>query len=460
MKRRNPFKVIGKIAIALFLFLLLSAFKQPEKIALDFKNNDRVAFIGNSITAGGLYHLYIQSYYQTRFPERKIEFYNCGISGDVASGVIARLEYDILPHKPTVAIIKLGMNDAGTSFYEKKYTSEELLSEQNRILNKYKTEMREIIQKLKVSSNPRIFIIKPTPYDQTVKLNKSAAVGKNQTLQKIGIAVEELSKEVGATVVDFYNPLNELNMNGQKSDSSFTIIGKDRVHPGPVGHLLMAYLFLKRQQVPEIVSKVEVNVNGKNNVTNAILSNFKKGKKEVSFELKENSLPFPIAKEAESALKSMPVNDFNRELLNFKGIEYGNYKLSIDDIEIGTYTSQELQTGINLALSSKTPQYIQSQAVLKLLTSAASKRTKLRDMLMAKIMMEKDKIDINDSIQLKTYTLDKKKQNPYYEMVINAYVQNKDKVTEIEAEIENDLTESRKLSFPQKHRFELIEILN
>ena len=352
------------------------------------------------------------------------------------------------------------MNDAGTSFYEKKYTSEELLSEQNRILDKYKTEMREIIQKLKVSSNPRIFIIKPTPYDQNAKLSKSAAVGKNQTLQKIGVSVDELAKEVGATVVDFYNPLNELNLNGQKSDSAFTIIGKDRVHPGPVGHLLMAYLFLKTQQVPEIVSKVEINANGKINVTNAILSNFKKEKHDVSFELKENSLPFPIAKEAESALKYMSVNNLNNELLNLKGFESGTYKLMIDDIEIGTYTSQELITGINLALNSKTPQYKQAQAVLKLLTSAASKRTKLRDMLMAKIMMDKAKIDINDSIQLKTYTLDKKKQNPYYEMVINAYIQNKDKVTDIEAEIENDLTESRKLSFPQKHRFELIEILN
>ena len=284
-------KATGIIMILLLIQFSLFAVKSTDSKNLIFKDGDRVAFIGNSITHGGLYHLYIQSYYQTRFPERNIEFYNCGVGGDITTNVLDRMDYDILSHNPTVAVIKLGMNDAGSSFYEKKHTAEELLIEQNRIVAKYTKEMREIIRRLKDSCTPRIFIIKPTPYDPNCKsANRLVLTGKNETIQKLTVAVDELANESGATLVDFYNPLNELNIKLQLVDSNFTAIGKDRVHPGPMGHLLMAYLFLKIQQVPEIISKIEIVVNPKikSKTFNATVTNLKKGKNQISFELIEN----------------------------------------------------------------------------------------------------------------------------------------------------------------------------
>ena len=443
---------------ALVILLPLFSFKNTDSNDLIFKDRDRVAFIGNSITHGGLWHLYIQTYYQTRFPERNIEFYNCGVGGDVTSSVLDRLDYDILPHNPTVAVIKLGMNDAGSSFYAKKHTAEELLIEQNRIVVKYTKEMREIIQGLKDSCNPRIFLIKPTPYDPNCKsANRLVLTGKNETIQKLTMAVEVLAKESDATVVDFYNPLNELNIKQQLVDSAFTAIGKDRVHPGSMGHLMMAYLFLKTQQVPEIISKVEIDITRKikSKSLNGTIINLKKEENQISFELIENAIPFSINQDAAAALKYMPINELNKEMLLLKGMDTGMYNLKIEAEEVGTFTSEELMTGINLASNLKTPQYKQSQAVSVKLKNAFDKRVKIRDLLYAKIMFINANIDINEGDKFKTFVEAKRKENAYFGRALDIYSQNYNKVDSIETAINNDLIEARELSKPLKRFYVL-----
>mgnify|MGYP006924825944 CR=1 FL=1 len=65
-------------------------------------------------------------------------------------------------------------------------------------------------------------------------------------------------------------------------------------------------------------------------------------------------------------LKVVPfMEEMNRETLKVTGLK-GNYKLLIDNEEIGTWSGDELAKGINLAAESKTPQYQQALAVMHL----------------------------------------------------------------------------------------------
>lgn len=48
------------------------------------------------------------------------------------------------------------------------------------------------------------------------------------------------------------------------------------------------------------------------------------------------------------------MEEMNRETLKVTGLK-GNYKLLIDDEEIGTWSGDELAKGINLAAESKLP---------------------------------------------------------------------------------------------------------
>ncbi len=78
-----------------------------------FNDGDTVVLIGDSITHGGTFHTFLQLFTATQFPNKTINYYNCGVSGDNAIGTIDRLEKDILTHNPSHAIIMLGMNDIG-----------------------------------------------------------------------------------------------------------------------------------------------------------------------------------------------------------------------------------------------------------------------------------------------------------------------------------------------------------
>ncbi len=108
--------------IAILIFSSAICFAQ-NKNDLFFGKGARICFVGNSITHNGEFYHNILLYHVTRFPEQPVSFYNCGISGDVTSGVLNRIEDDILVHQPTHAVVMLGMNDVDRSLYRSKPTT-------------------------------------------------------------------------------------------------------------------------------------------------------------------------------------------------------------------------------------------------------------------------------------------------------------------------------------------------
>src|SRR5690606_19471858 len=95
-----------------FLLFLPAPFVRAQQIA-PFADNDRVVFLGNSITDGGHYHSFIWLYYLTRFPEMNLTVQNAGIGGDRVVEMVKRLDGDVFSKRPTVLITTFGMNDSG-----------------------------------------------------------------------------------------------------------------------------------------------------------------------------------------------------------------------------------------------------------------------------------------------------------------------------------------------------------
>ena len=67
-----------KIILLALLSVLIMRTAQAQELK-PFKDGDRVAFLGNSITEAGFYESYIWLYYMTRFPDMKIRIMNGGI---------------------------------------------------------------------------------------------------------------------------------------------------------------------------------------------------------------------------------------------------------------------------------------------------------------------------------------------------------------------------------------------
>lgn len=352
-----------------------------------FQQNDRVIFVGNSITEAGAYVSYIYLYYMTRFPDKKIIIMNGGIGGDKASDIYRRLDYDILAKKPDVLILTFGMNDTGYfefGWADADKTAKERIEASRRSYQQIEQRLLQLprIQKVLMSS---------PPYDETAKIGGNVFKGKHNAMLEIVKFQEAAAKKNNWPFTDLFRPMTALNARLQQNDSAFTLIGSDRVHPGNGGHLVMASLFLKDQGLSgKPVADVRINA-GTGKLTEGVnckISDLAASAGKVSFSYLAASLPFPIDTVARAwgsdqkqadALKWIPfTEDFNREMLQVAGLQAGEYTLKIDGQTMGKWSASAFAEGINLATLQETPQYKQATSIMQLNLRRAEVEARLR----------------------------------------------------------------------------------
>jgi lysophospholipase L1-like esterase len=363
-----------------------AAFAQSATIE-PFKKGDRICFMGNSITEAGYYESYIWLYYMLHFPSRPIRIYNIGIGGDRAFNMVGRFEDDIIPHKPTVVCLTFGMNDSG--YYE-------WLNPKSDSIGKAKIAESEhyftiLEDKLKAMPNVRKIMIGTSPYDETMKNPKNYFPKKSQAMEQIVAYQHQAAINHHWDFVDFFHPMTEINIREQAKDSTFTLTGNDRIHPGNAGHMVMAYLFLKDQGLGnKPVADVEIDAPGSTlrKAENCKVSGLAATASAVQFNYLANSLPFPVdtisrlwdnPRPQSGAVKVIPFyQEFNKEILTVKGLGEGTYELKIDSVVIGKWTSTQLAAGINLAAEPSTPEYEQAMSVLWLNEERMQLESKVR----------------------------------------------------------------------------------
>ena len=113
----------------------------PQKITSmqPFANGERVCFVGDSITQANHYIDYIIDYYNNNLKDRKVEFFNCGVSGGKAVFQNKLIYNDTLLYNPTTVVIMLGINDSRLNVYNPQAASDQAFI--NRTVASYKSEM-------------------------------------------------------------------------------------------------------------------------------------------------------------------------------------------------------------------------------------------------------------------------------------------------------------------------------
>lgn len=111
--------------------------KITEKFAAKAANNASapavtLAFLGDSVTQGcfellpradtgfenchdrqRVYHTYLQQILSVLYPNVPVNIINAGVAGKDAAHGLARLERDVLSHKPDLTVVCFGLNDCG-----------------------------------------------------------------------------------------------------------------------------------------------------------------------------------------------------------------------------------------------------------------------------------------------------------------------------------------------------------
>ncbi|MBP8802254.1 MAG: SGNH/GDSL hydrolase family protein [Kiritimatiellae bacterium] len=427
-----------------------------------FKDGETVCFFGDSITHGGRFHSYIYDYYLTRFPDRTVRFVNAGVSGDSAGGAQGRLADDVAANKPAAVVVMFGMNDVGRGNYVAE-PNEQQRAAQRQALERYRANMERLTARLRAEAGePRLLFVTPSPFDQTgVNDRNNNQPGCNDGLARCAEIVRELAAQNKGTVIDFHAPMTALNLERQRSDPSFTIIGPDRVHPGAPGHLMMAWLFLKAQGAPALVARVEIDAAAGRVVAseNATVTGLEKRDGGWSFTVLEQALPFPIDPAARPLLAWVPIErELNQEVLTVRGLAPGRYELRIDGAAVDQFDAEALAKGVNLASNDATPQVRQARAVAQLNEARRSTETVLRNHAAVRWFLRHRKVDPDDLAAVRVYAETKMGKTGYYESKVPEYLKAWERRGEVIEKVADLDRQARAACKPVPHLFAVIPV--
>lgn len=327
---------------------------------IDLKDGDTWVFLGDSITHQCLYTQYVEDYFYTRYPKKKINFHNAGVGGDRAADALRRFDEDVAAYKPKYVTILLGMNDGSYRDFDKA------------VFDTYQKDMTTVLEQIAgigAASVP----MTPTMFDTRAKrisgkTQEPRDTYYNGVLSLFGTWLREQTETRGLGFVDMWSPLNNLTLQQRKKEPNFTLI-KDGVHPDAPGQVVMAAAVINDMVARSMVSKVEIDVAAqpKSKVANGKVTELAKTDNGVSFTLEANSLPWVLPSEASLGAKLTKIgHKFSNEKLIVRALATGSYELKIDGKPVGTYTDAQLSTGIELQENDKTPQYQQALQVAML----------------------------------------------------------------------------------------------
>ena len=423
-----------------------------------FRDGDRVAFVGDSITHMGYYVRIVSDYYVTRFPESDIRIFQIGLGGSRAVHCIDWHKRLVLPTKPNVVVTMFGMNDVGRSDYGIHATPEQTAA-QRKSLEDYAANMRELTRLLDAElGNPRCYFVTPTPYFDAAE-KKSPQVpnlGVNAGLGAAAGIVRDEWREHGGTLVDFNAAYNAFFRSWQGPDDR-QITGWDRVHPQEGGHLLMAYWFLKAQNADRVVSDIRIQEDHVACAINADVTDLMATNGCVAFTVLEKALPMPFRPgDSAKVQKMLPLaEELNQEVLTFYPPHEGEWLLKIDGRDIVQASGKDWIKGINLAFNEKTPQFEQAQRV-------AAANLEFRDFV-RNVQSTWDGQEKFFRRELKERADDPKARREFFDALppgkqkFAAFVlENWDRKAEVNQRAIDGGVEIRRLAKPSPHRYELV----
>lgn len=346
---------------------VLSAIICLTASAEEFRDGDRVVFVGDSITHMGQYAQVVADYYLTRYSDREICFFKVGKGGNGIGHCLGWYASDVASMRPTVVSVMFGMNDINRVLYSDSPTDEELRRQVDARAG-FATNLRKLDELIDVTSErPRRYYLTPPPYfDMADKAtNIEQHVGANAALGACAAQVRAACAAHGGTLVDINATFNAYMRRWSGPDDRF-ITGWDRVHPQEGGHLLMAMTFLLAQNVRAIVSDVRLQAGRVICADNAMVSDVvSRQDGGVSFTLLEKALPMPVLKQGtEKMMGDLLIADaVNQEVVSFSSLASGEWTLAIDGMDVVTADAKAWLAGINLAFNEKTPQFAQAQRV-------------------------------------------------------------------------------------------------
>ena len=311
---------------------------------LILREGDRLAICGDSITEQKMYSRIIETYLTVCVPDLRVSVRQFGWSGERAPGFLSRMTNDVLRFRPTIATTCYGMND----HRYQPFTAE--------IGDVYSQSSRAIIQAFK-SHGVRVVQGSAGTVGKMPSWVKSAqgdVLDLNLGLLELRNIDVQLAREENVYFADVFLPMLIQGYAAQQTyGSNYMITGKDGVHPGWAGQVVMAYSFLNAFGLDGNLGQITIDL--KNQSASATGGHEIKEMLDGQITLSSRQYPFCATgalgddSSMRSGMEWVPFMDaLNRLILKIENPSSANYRVYWGEFE-KVYSSESLSQGVNLA---------------------------------------------------------------------------------------------------------------
>jgi len=323
--------------------------KAPPVDGLMLKPGDRLAICGDSITEQKMYSRIMETYLTVCVPQLHVTVRQFGWSGEKAPGFLARMENDTLRFEPTIATTCYAMNDHNYQPYQEEF-GRIYRDASQAIIRLFKEHHARVIQGSAgtVGKMPA-----------WVKRAKGTIDDLNLSLLEFRNIDVRLAQQEQVGFADVFVPMLIEGFEAKRRyGDDYMISGKDGVHPGWAGHLVMAYAFLKAMGLDGDIATITVDMQSGQATASAghrILS-----AKPNTVQVESRRYPFcatgPLDDDGSirSGMTLVPFNEeLNRFMLVVKNAPGARCRVTWGETA-KTYSAAQLAAGVNLAADFET----------------------------------------------------------------------------------------------------------
>ncbi len=229
----------------------------PAKASLStellLREGDRLAIVGDSITEQKMYSRMIENYLVACVPHFRVSVRQYGWSGEKTDGFLHRMDRDCLTFQPTIATICYGMNDS-------RYRPFDVTNGRW-----YRDHYAEIVRRFKATGT-RVVVGSPGCAGKLatwVKSKSGTLEEHNLHLCALRDIALEVAREEQVPFADIFWPMYQQQVLApkrfQKSSEDYAVAGKDGIHPGWAGQVMMATAFLTAMGLDGNLGNIQVD---------------------------------------------------------------------------------------------------------------------------------------------------------------------------------------------------------
>ena len=219
---------------ALAAMLVLPSSLRAEEAAQPLKKDDRIVFLGDSITAGGVkpqgYVTLLTAAIKAAHPDLGIETFGAGVSGNKVPNLQARLEKDVITKKPTLVFIYIGINDV---WHWRKNKEGVMAGGTTKEL--FESGLKDIIAKVN-AAGARVILCTPSVIGE----KNDGSNERDAMLEEYSAVSRKVAADTGSQLVDLRKAfIDHLKANNPDNLPKGILTG-DGVHLNPAGNAFVA----------------------------------------------------------------------------------------------------------------------------------------------------------------------------------------------------------------------------